>query len=267
MRQRFISLILGLFLNLIFTLPAAAAVTNNSLGVAGTGRNTRLYSVKVLDDNGSGYYSWIINGLYWAADNGAEVINLSLGGTSGSTALQQAVDYAWNKGAILTAAAGNNGSNSRLYPAYYSHTIAVAATGQNDLKASWSNYGSWVDVAAPGVNIISTTPDNNYTYLSGTSMAAAHAAGVAALIKAAFPALSNQQVRNRLEQTADKIAGTGSYWTFGRINAAAAVTSVSPPPSASSVPSPSPSQSPSISPSPSSTSWWCRSRPNHRLCQ
>lgn len=241
----------------------AAAVTNNNLGVAGTGRNSRLYSVKVLNDSGSGYYSWIINGIYWAADNGAEVINMSLGGTSGSTALRQAVDYAWSKSVVLTAAAGNNGSSSRLYPAYYTNSIAVAATDQNDGKASWSNYGSWVDVAAPGVNIISTTPGNNYAYYSGTSMASPHAAGVAALIKSAFPDYTNQQVRNRLEATADKINGTGTFWASGRINAAAAVTGVTTSPSLSPSPIPTPSQAPSPSPKP----WWCRYRPWHPQCQ
>lgn len=249
----------------------AAAVTNNNLGVAGTGRNTRLYSVKVLNDSGSGYYSWIINGIYWAADNGAEVINMSLGGTSRSSALEQAVNYAWSKGAVLTAAAGNNGSSSRLYPAYYAKNIAVAATDQNDNKASWSNYGSWVDVAAPGVSIVSTVLDNNYAYYSGTSMATPHAAGTAALIFAAFPDYTNQQVRNRLESTADNIAGTGVYWTYGRINAAAAVTGVtaSPSPSPSPSPSASPSPSPSVSPSPSPSPkpWWCVRFPNHRRCR
>ena len=172
-----------------------AAMTNNNLGVAGTGRDSRLQSVKVLNDSGSGYYSWVANGIYWAADNGAEVINMSLGGTSRSTALEQAVNYAWSKGVVLAAAAGNNGSSSRLYPAYYANNIAVAATDQNDRKASWSNYGSWVDVAAPGVSIVSTTPDENYAYYSGTSMATPHVAGVAALIFDAFPGYTNQQVR------------------------------------------------------------------------
>lgn len=225
----------------------AAAITNNGLGAAGTGRQTHLQSVKVLGDNGSGYYSWVINGIYWAADNGAEVINMSLGGSSGSTSLKEAINYAWNKGVVLVAAAGNNGNSWPVYPAYYANNIAVAATDQNDNKANFSTYGSWVDVAAPGVAIVSTLPNNSYAFYNGTSMATPHVAGVAALIKAAFPGFSNQQVRNKLEETADKISGTGFYWTFGRVNAAAAVIEATPSP----MPSPSPNPSPSPSPTPS----------------
>lgn len=231
----------------------AAAITNNGLGAAGTGRQTHLQSVKVLGDNGSGYYSWVINGIYWAADNGAEVINMSLGGSSGSTSLKEAINYAWNKGVVLVAAAGNNGNSWPVYPAYYTNNIAVAATDQNDNKAYFSTYGSWVDVAAPGVAIVSTLPNNSYAFYNGTSMATPHVAGVAALIKAAFPGFSNQQVRNKLEETADKISGTGSYWTYGRVNALAAVSGpvASPSPSPSPIPSPSPTPSPPSNPSPS----------------
>jgi thermitase len=166
----------------------AAAITNNGIGVAGTGYNSSIMDVKVLDDTGSGYYSWIINGITWAADHGAKVISMSLGGSSGSSSLQSAVDYAWSKGVVVVAAAGNNGNSSPSYPGYYSNCIAVAATDSNDARASWSNYGSWVDVAAPGVNIYSTLPNHanqiglNYGYLSGTSMATPFVAGEAALI-------------------------------------------------------------------------------------
>src|SRR3989344_1510412 len=114
----------------------AGALTNNGIGIAGTGYDTSLMSVKVLDSSGSGYYSWVANGIVWAADNGAKVINLSLGGTSSSITLQNAVNYAWNKGVVVVAAAGNRNSTSRFYPAYYSNSIATAATDQNDKKAS-----------------------------------------------------------------------------------------------------------------------------------
>src|SRR3990167_8902230 len=138
----------------------AAAATNNSKGVAGIGYNVRLLNAKGLGDSGSGYYSWIANCIIWSADNGASVINMSLGGSSSSQTLADSVNYAWNKGVVVVAAAGNSGSSSPSYPAYYANSVAVAATDENDQKAGWSNYGSWVDLAAPGVSIYSTAPNH-----------------------------------------------------------------------------------------------------------
>ena len=209
----------------------AAAITNNGKGVAGLGYDSSLMNVKVLDDSGSGYYSWVANGIIWAADNGAKVINMSLGGSSPSKTLESAVNYAWGKGVVLVAAAGNNGSAGRSYPAYYQNCIAVAATDSSDKKASWSNFGNWVDVAAPGVDIFSTMTDHpsilsnsaGYGTLSGTSMATPHVAGLAALVWATPYGTSNSAVRARIEKNADRIAGTGRYWTYGRINAYKAV--------------------------------------------
>ncbi|MEN3011091.1 MAG: S8 family peptidase [Candidatus Bipolaricaulaceae bacterium] len=206
----------------------AAAVTNNARGVAGVGFNTVLMNVKVLDDNGSGQYSWIANGIIWAADNGAHVINMSLGGPATSSTLEAAVRYAYSKGVVLVAAAGNENTSSPSYPAYYPECIAVAATDQNDVKASFSNYGAWVDIAAPGVSIYSTLPNHtnrtgvrNYGYLSGTSMAAPHVAGVAALIKARYPTLTNAQIAQRLLATGDPT--TGFTTAIRRVNAYRAV--------------------------------------------
>ena len=136
----------------------AAAVTNNGLGVAGVGYNASLMSVKVLGDTGSGYHSDIANGIIWATDNGANVINMSLGGPSSSTTLQQAVDYAWSHGVVVVAAAGNGGNSVPSYPGAYANVIGVAATDPNDRLYSFSTYGDWVDVAAPG-NALSTTKD------------------------------------------------------------------------------------------------------------
>ena len=177
-------------------------------------------NVKVLDDTGSGYYSWIANGITWAADNGAKVINMSLGGSSASSTLKRAVNYAWGKGVVLAAAAGNSGNRSPTYPAYYPNCIAVAATDSNDLKTSWSSFGSWVDVAAPGVDILSTFPNHSYQIGkalgydkgSGTSMATPHVAGLAALVWATGYGTSNTSVRARIEGNADPILGTRSYW-------------------------------------------------------
>lgn len=212
----------------------AAAATNNNKGVAGLGYNASLMNVKVLGDNGSGYYSWIANCLVWAANpnqGGAKVVNMSLGGPFSSKTLEAAVNYAWSEGVVIVAAAGNSGSSSRTYPAYYSNVIAVAATDVNDKKASWSSFGKWVDVAAPGVDIYSTFPNhtntigkNNYGYGSGTSMATPHVAGLSALVWATSYAGNNADVRRQIEATADKIAGTGKYWIYGRINALSAVT-------------------------------------------
>jgi thermitase len=215
-----------------------AAYTNNAKGVAGIATNSLLLNGKVLNDSGSGYNSWIANGIIWAADQGAKVINLSLGGSGKSTVVSSAVDYAWSKGAVIVAAAGNNGNSSPFYPAYYSNCIAVAATDQNDARAYFSNYGNWVDIAAPGVNIISSYPahpnTNVYLYASGTSMASPQVAGVAALVWASEYGTSNSSVRSRLQGTADPISGTGTYWQNGRVNAYNAVQPTVPnaPPSA-----------------------------------
>lgn len=199
-----------------------AATTNNGIGVAGVAPDVKVMPVRVLDRNGSGTNDWVASGITYAADNGAKVINMSLGGSSGSQALQDAVNYAWSKGVVVVAAAGNSNTSSPSYPAYYTNCIAVAATDSNDAKASFSNYGSWVDVAAPGVSIISTTLGGGYAKYSGTSMASPHAAGVAALV--ASQGKSHTEVRSILEGTADRISGTGNYWTHGRLNAYRAVT-------------------------------------------
>jgi len=235
----------------------AAASTNNNIGVAGVGYESKLMNAKVLGDNGSGYYSWIANGITWAADNGAKVINMSLGGPRKSITLEEAVNYAWQKGVVIVAAAGNSANPSKTYPAYYENCIAVAATDINDVKASFSSYGDWVDVAAPGANIYSTFPNHeyaigkelNYDYGNGTSMSVPHVAGIAALVWATNFGTSNEAVRGRIETTADPISGTGKYWIWGRVNACSAVggdCSVEPP-------EPTPIPTPTLTPSPTPT--------------
>lgn len=208
------------------------ACTNNGLGVAGANWAVQLMGVKVLDFSGSGSLSAVAQGIRWAADNGAKVINLSLGTNLPARTLEKAIKYAWNKGAVLVCAAGNSGTTQPTYPAAYANCISVAATNQNDAKASFSTYGSWVTVAAPGVNILSTVQDNwlwcflcywfgylpEYDALSGTSMATPHVAGLAALIWAKGVCTTNICVRQQIEQTADAIPGTGVYWKFGRVN-------------------------------------------------
>jgi len=229
----------------------AAAVTNNGMGVAGLGYDSSIMNVKVLGDTGSGYYSWIAAGITWAADNGAHVINMSLGGTSSSQLLEDAVDYAWDKGSVVVAAAGNSGTSSPIYPAYYANCIAVAATDRDDNLASWSSFGDWVDVAAPGELIFSTLKGDDYGRKSGTSMAAPHVAGLAALV---FTAVSdengngrvNDEVQARIESTCDDIGEEGIG--AGRINAARAVGAYD------SEPEPEPGVQIAVSAEPSSVS-------------
>jgi thermitase len=207
----------------------AAAITNNGIGVAGLGYSCNIMNVKVLGDNGAGTYSAIAVGIIWAADNGAQIINLSLGGSDASSTLEDAINYAWSKGVVVVAAAGNNGNTVPVYPAYYANCIAVAATDANDEKPLWSNYGDWVDIAAPGRDIYSTLKDGSYGYKSGTSMSTPHVAGLAALV---FTTVSdtngdgklNDEVRSRIEATCDDIGVTGIG--HGRINAARAVGTV-----------------------------------------
>lgn len=218
----------------------AAAITNNGKGVAGVGFDSSLMNVKVLGDTGTGYYSWVASGIIWAADNGAKVINLSLGGTSPSSTLEYAVNYAWGKGSVLVAAAGNANTDALLYPAYYENCVAVAATDKYDAKASFSNYGTWVDIAAPGVGIFSTMPNHrnrigilNYGSLSGTSMSTPHVAGVAALVfdldikDINDNGRINDEVRDRIETTAECVGTVGTIclvYGIERVNAYNAVT-------------------------------------------
>ena len=205
----------------------AAAATNNGVGVAGIGYNARVLPVKVLSSSGSGSHSAIASGITWAADNGAKIINLSLGGPNNTTTLDQAIAYAWNKGVVIVAAAGNENSSSATYPASSANVIGVCATDQADAKGSFSNYGVNVDVCASGVNIWSTVRGGSYQAWNGTSMAAPNAAGVAALVAAAHPTWTNSQIRQALENTTDNI-GSATYFGRGRLNAARAVGAATP---------------------------------------
>lgn len=198
----------------------AAALTNNSKGIAGMAPNVSIMPVRVLDNSGSGTLANVAAGIRWAADNGAKVISLSLGASSGATTLQDAVNYAWNKGAVVVAAAGNSGNTSPNYPAYYTNAIAVGSTDSSDAKSSFSNYGtSWVDVAAPGSSIYSTYTGSTYRSLSGTSMATPHVAGLAGLLASQGRTATN--IRAAIENTSDAVGL--SYWKYGRINASKAV--------------------------------------------
>jgi thermitase len=159
-----------------------AAYIDNGLGVVGVAPQSQLLNVKVAEDDGHCRASAIAEGIIWAVDNGAEVINVSIEIREPSAALDAAVSYAWENGAIVIAAAGNEGTQSPVYPAYYENVIAVAATGPDDTRATLSNYGQWVEVAAPGYDIYSTLPGNEYGYKTGTSFATAYVSGLAAIL-------------------------------------------------------------------------------------
>lgn len=201
---------------------AAAATGNNGSGVAGVAWNVAILPVKVLGADNMGSYSAIASGINYAADQGARIINLSLGGTTSSRTLQSAVSYAWNKGCVLVAAAGNNGSSAAFYPAAYSQVVAVSALSAGDVLPSWSNYGSYVDISAPGENITTTAAGGGYTTMSGTSFASPLVAGAAALALSVDPSLANTAVVSLLTAKSDDLGATGYdiYFGAGRLNAA-----------------------------------------------
>lgn len=200
-----------------------AAVLNNGIGIAGIAQ-VRIMAEKVLTSGGWGYADWIANGIIHAADCGAKIISLSLGGYGYSELLHEAVKYAYDKGALIIAAAGNDDTNMKVYPAGYEEVIAVAATDQYDNKAWFSNWGDWIELAAPGVDIYSTVL-SGYAYLSGTSMACPHVSGVSALVWSLYPNRTRDWVRLWLRYTADDLGDYGYdvYYGYGRVNARKAV--------------------------------------------
>ncbi len=272
-----------------------AASTNNSVGIAGSGYDTRIMMVKVMNTNGDILLSDVINGVKWAADHGARVINMSLGqieenlDASAISSLGDATSYAWSKGALVVAAAGNCGgntdgnkscavvdaqgtvvkyvSNSKSYPGASPNVLAVAAlTPDNNIAsyseindASNSKIGNWISVAAPGGNCsgtndayncilstIYTSGGDKYGYMSGTSQASPQVAGIAALMLALNPNMTNAEVKSKIETTANKSIG-GTATINGMVDALAAVSAVTP--LATATPSPTPTGS-NVTPSP-----------------
>ncbi len=195
----------------------AAAETNNGVGGAGMCPGCLLMPVRVLGNDGRGTTANIANGITFAANNGVRVINLSLGGTTDSQALKDAVNNAWTRGGFLACAAGNSGDTTQHFPAAYDTCFAVANTNSSDGIASTSTRGDWVDVAAPGSSIYSTWINSGYNTISGTSMAAPHVSGLAGLL--ASKNFTNRQIWSQICNTSDRISGTGTHWRCGRINA------------------------------------------------
>jgi subtilisin family serine protease len=228
-----------------------AAAANNGAGIAGITWLGAVMPVRVLDNYGNGWYSDIAAGIVYAAENGAKIINLSLGGAAASTTLCEAVRYAYEKkGALVVVATGNTGG-AVYYPAACEDVLAVAATDRADQRAGFSNYGAQVDLAAPGVDIYSTWPWlDGYFVMSGTSMAAPHVSGVAALVWSRWPAWSNDAVSRRITETAVDVGSPGwdKYTGWGRLDAAAAV-GASPLPTLTATPTATSTENPSVTPS------------------
>ncbi len=234
-----------------------AATGNNGEGVAGAGWFTSIMPIKVFpDDKGSTSMYTVAKGVVHAVDHHAHIINLSLGGSSESDAMRDAVNYAYDHGVMVVAAAGNNDSDDPSYPAAEAHVLAVAATDTQDKKASFSNYGDWVDIAAPGVSILSTMPTyhvamndggakQDYDYMSGTSMASPLVAGVAALVKAVHGDWTPDQIAQHLQETSDAIDAQNPDYAgklgSGRVNAGDAL-------SGSTQPTATPTQQPTATP-------------------
>lgn len=194
--------------------------------VSGVMQSATLIPVKVLDNSGSGSLYGITQGILYAADIDADVINMSLGGGGYNQSMDEAVQTAVAQGTIVVAATGNDGASSISYPAAYSSVIAVGSVTSNRTRSSFSNYGSGLEVMAPGSNIYSTYPNSRYTSLSGTSMATPHVAGVAGLIRAANPDISVAQARQILRDTA-QAAGSFTQYGYGIVDAHAAVVAAS----------------------------------------
>ncbi|WP_425448710.1 S8 family serine peptidase [Dethiothermospora halolimnae] len=193
--------------------------------VSGVMQNATLIPVKVLSDSGSGSSYGIQQGILYAAEIGADVINMSLGGGGYSQATDEACQTAVQSGTIVVAASGNDGTASVSYPAAYSSVIAVGSVTSNETRSYFSNYGEGLDVVAPGSNIYSTYPGNSYNTLSGTSMASPHVAGVCGLMRAADPNISVAEVQNILKDTA-QYAGSSYEYGSGIVNAYEAVLEV-----------------------------------------
>ncbi|MGE3908694.1 MAG: S8 family serine peptidase [Chloroflexota bacterium] len=200
------------------------AAGNNGIGVSGLAPQVSLMNAKVLSDSGSGYTSNILNGVSWAVQNGAHVVNMSLGRSGGcSQSEADMMNYAWSQGVVVVAAAGNSSASASGAPANCPNVISVASTTSSDQLSSFSNYGANVDVAAPGSSILSTVRSGGYAYYSGTSMASPYVAGLAGLVFSLNPNASAQSVLDAIRTTATQISGTGSQFAWGRINAAGAV--------------------------------------------
>ncbi len=201
------------------------ATANNGVGVAGVSFNSQFAICRALNALGSGTTAGVANCITYLAGKGVKVISMSLGGGS-STTLQTAVRNATNSGSLIIAAAGNDGDATLNYPAAYAEVVSVAATDRNDARASFSNANSDVEIAAAGVDVLSTKRGGGYVAFSGTSMATPHVAGVAAIIAARNPSFGQAQIRAKLQTSVDDLGAPGRdpQFGFGRVNLAKAAS-------------------------------------------
>lgn len=207
-----------------------AAKTNNADGIAGMSWNSKLMPIKAIGADGSGSAVDIAQGIYWATDNGAAVINLSVGNYTSSAALKEACRYAYSNNVVLVAASGNDASNQPSYPAAYDEVLAVAAVDHRKERAEFSNFGKYVDVSAPGVDIPSTYIYSDYASLSGTSMACPHVAALASLVRSIHPNMSSGDVMNIIRQSSTDLGATGhdQLYGYGLINVKQALSQAQP---------------------------------------
>ena len=210
------------------------AALDNQVGVVGVGPELGLYAVKVLDDGGSGTVSSVVAGIEWAVEEDIPVLNMSLSTDTHYQTLQEACNAAYVAGHLLVAAAGNSGNppgrgDNVGYPAAYGSVIAVAASRENDTRASFSSTGSAVELIAPGFSVLSTLPGNSYGTYSGTSMASPHVAGAAALAWAINPDLTNADIRAILQETAEDLGLSSNHQGYGLVRADLAVNAASQP--------------------------------------
>jgi subtilisin family serine protease len=199
-----------------------AAATNNGIGVAGVSWNNPIMPLVVIDSTGNGTYSNVASAIQYAADHGARIINISLGGSVASSTLQSAVNYAWSKGAVIFAASGNSSTSTPMYPAACTNVVAVSATEPNGTFATFSDYGSYIELSAPGDSILTTNSGGGYGYWAGTSFSSPIVAATAALALSVQPGLSASALVNLLEQNADSLGGyTGwnQYFGYGQVDA------------------------------------------------
>lgn len=202
-----------------------SAVINNVEGVAGMSWADQVMPIKALDHTGAGSTYAVAQGIIWATDHGAKVINMSLGNYVASEFLHDAIKYAYDRDVVLVSASGNDDTEDPGYPAAYPEVLAVSATNASQRIATFSNYGYYIDVAAPGEHIASTYPDNEYAAMSGTSMASPHVAALAAMIRAAAPNLTNQEVMDIIRHSATDLGTPGHdhFYGYGQIDVARAL--------------------------------------------
>ncbi len=204
----------------------SAARTNNNVGIAGVCWGCSLVGAKVLDDGGSGQWSWVAAGIQWSADvRGMKIISMSLGGGANDPAVEAAVSYALGRNVLVIAAAGNNYGGSVIYPGALPTSLAVSSTDNRDQLSVFSSVGPAVDIAAPGTNVYSSydnvSAPNSYIYMSGTSMATPHVSGVAGLVSSINPNLTAAQIRAILEESVIDLGtpGVDNQFGHGRISA------------------------------------------------